>query len=486
MIRNRRGAWRRSTHRRAALALVLLGLVGGLLTPLSPAGAASGPAINLSPYSGDVGTSVKVSGTGFPRRVAGSIKFNSATVGAFSTNRRGSFSATFTVPNVLPGIAEVKASGGGLSATASFSVTAPLTEPDALVDPDALHRRVRAELAVFTSWLEKNGASGFIGEVGWPNSMPADMDRWNGLAEAWYRDAEAAGLLVTAWSTGEWWPNAHDASIYVNSGASLDTPRPQAPVVEGQPTAMLRGVNAAGGEFGTPGSTQATSSFSNIKPGTYDTDWHYDSQASFNYLASRGITTIRVPFRWERIQPTLGGALDEAELQRLSGAVARAKQAGLGVILDVHNYGAYYLHDGQQGVRRAIGTPEVTIAHFSDLWRRLSAHFKGSSGILAYGLMNEPVNMPSVGARTPAQVWEQASQEALSAIRANGDSKMVLVSGYLWSPTWRWSTVHPQAWITDTLNSFRYEAHHYFDRNRSGRYAYTYDDEVADASSKGY
>jgi hypothetical protein len=31
--------------------------------------------------------------------------------------------------------------------------------------PDSLHRRVRAELKVFTDWIEANGVKGYIGEI---------------------------------------------------------------------------------------------------------------------------------------------------------------------------------------------------------------------------------------------------------------------------------------------------------------------------------
>ncbi|MEX0658231.1 MAG: hypothetical protein WD080_03775 [Egibacteraceae bacterium] len=34
--------------------------------------------------------------------------------------------------------------------------------------------------------------------------------------------------------------------------------------------------------------------------------------------------------------------------------------------------------------------------------------------------------------------------------------------------------------------NFRYEAHHYFDHNRSSWYDHTDDEEVADAVAKGY
>lgn len=340
---------------------------------------------------------------------------------------------------------------------------------------DALTTRVRTELAVFTDWLDRYGVDGFVGEVGWPDT---DADDWNALAAAWYADATAAGVPVTTWATGEWWGTSYPLAIYEDqeAPAGVDTANTQATVLEAQATP---GINVAGAEFGTPGPLDATSAFSNVNPGQPGTAYHYDGQATFDHLATRGITTVRIPFRWERIQPTLHSSLDGDELSRLQGAVGRAHAAGLEVVLDVHNYGAYWLHDGTQGVRRAIGSAEVPVSAFSDLWQRLAGAFAADPTV-AFGLMNEPVSMPGGGA-----TWERASQTAVTAIRSTGATNPILVGGYEWSGAQRWDDVHPDPWIVDAGAS-RYEAHHYFDRDNTGKYRHSYADELADAEARGY
>jgi hypothetical protein len=374
------------------------------------------------------------------------------------------------------------ASLAAIAALLAGTFVMPAAPAAAAIDnADALQARVRAELAVFTGWLQANGVQGYIGEVGWPNN--ADTASWNAVATKWYADAAAAGLWTTAWSAGEWWGCNYKLSVYVWStcssmDGSLEVARSQAEVIEAQAGADRRGVNMSGGDFGTPGPLDATSTFSNANPGTYNSAYHFDTQQSFNYVASRGITLVRLPVRWERVQRTLGGALDAAEVQRISDAVARARSAGMRVIIDIHNYGAYWLSDGTQGVRRAIGSAEVTEGHFASLWSNLSTAFKGDAGVVGYGLMNEPVAMAGPLA------WEQASQAAVTAIRNNGDSKLVLVPGYNWSGAQQWTTQHARAWIADT--NIRYEAHHYWDRNNSGAYAHDYASEVADAQVRGY
>jgi Cellulase (glycosyl hydrolase family 5) len=361
-------------------------------------------------------------------------------------------------------------------------------------DPDALHHRVRAELGKFTGWLSQNGVDGYIGEVGWPDDYEGDASNWNSLAEAWYDDADAAGLWVTQWSTGEWWGRAYKLAVYEDrnfpdsSPNGVDSANTQAVVTEAHPTtpSYLRGVNVSGAEFGAPYSLDATSRFSNKNPGRYNTAYHYDGQATFDYLASRGIQLIRLQFRWERIQPTPGGPLNRTELGRLKAAVGRATGAGLKVILDVHNFGDYYIEQNGRGVRFAIGSDRLPISRFADLWRRLSHNFKGTPGIVGYGLMNEPADMPHVGGLSRAQVWEKASQRALAAIRSNGDRRLVLVQGYEWAGAQNWPRNHPTSWIDDPEDNFRYEAHHYWDRNNSGAYIHSYAEEVADAQNRGY
>jgi len=244
-------------------------------------------------------------------------------------------------------------------------------------------------------------------------------------------------------------------------------------------------VNVAGAEFGAP-QIEPTSSFSNRGSGTYDTAYHYDTEATFDYLAGRGVRLVRLPVRWERLQRAPFAPLDATEVARLRAALFRAGQAGLSVVVDVHNFGGYYLSDGTQGVRRAIGSPELPVTAFADLWSRLSASIADVASVAGYGLMNEPVNLPSLDGRAPARTWERASQAAVDAVRARGDRHLVLVPGYEWSGAQRWTQQHPVPWVDDPAGNIRYEAHHYWDADSSGRYRSSYAEEVADARSRGY
>lgn len=232
-------------------------------------------------------------------------------------------------------------------------------------------------------------------------------------------------------------------------------------------TIAHRGVNLAGAEFGAYGQA-------------YGSTYRYPPASDWNFIASRGYSLVRMPFMWERLQPTLGQAFNATEQGHLLQAIADAKAAGLKVMLDLHNYAAYngkYFGD--------VLAP--TLNQFIDVWRRLSDLFKDDPTVIGYGLMNEPKNMPTVGSETGRERWWSWSQSVLTAIRANGDPTCIAVGGYSSSNMGGWfnnSTGNPTPWIKDPLNNFVYEAHHYWDTS-NGSYTNTYAQELAATSGFG-
>lgn len=219
-----------------------------------------------------------------------------------------------------------------------------------------------------------------------------------------------------------------------------------------------RGVNMAGPEFN-----------SGTLPGVPETNFTWNNDASYNYFAGKGLTTIRVPILWERIQPTLNTALYATYLNGLKNNITWAKNHGAKVIIDVHNYGRY--RGGVIGV-----DANVPIFSFTDLWVKLSNEFKNETGVYAYDLMNEPHGMG-----TGTSDWKVISQTALTAIRNNGDNKLIMVEGTYYANAHNWETKNnaPTGWITDPSNNFMYSAHCYFDGDASGTYQSTYDQELA-------
>eukprot|EP00727_Mastigamoeba_balamuthi_P002764 m51a1_g12485 putative endoglucanase (132) ;mRNA; r:85-529 len=91
---------------------------------------------------------------------------------------------------------------------------------------------------------------------------------------------------------------------------------------------QLTGVSLAGAEFNE-----------GAMPGTYNTDYGYPTTAEVDFFVSnKGMNFIRIPFRWDRLQRTLGADFDQEELSRLTTLVNYATGKGAHVLLDPHNY----------------------------------------------------------------------------------------------------------------------------------------------------
>lgn len=216
----------------------------------------------------------------------------------------------------------------------------------------------------------------------------------------------------------------------------------------------LFGVNISGGEFGE-----------NSLPGTFNKDYTYPTDLTeYNYFSSHGLKMVRLPFRWERVQPTAMGDLNSSDIGSIKVAANVAQEAGQQVILDMHNYGRYY------------NTPltKSDTAKFADAWRRLAVEFKDNTAIYGYELMNEPHDMPD-----GSDGWNTLAQAAVDAIRQVDTTHTILVPGYDWQSAYRWPQSNSNLNISDPAGKLVYSAHLYFDHDQSGTYTQSYDGEGA-------
>src|SRR5690606_27523875 len=103
----------------------------------------------------------------------------------------------------------------------------------------------------------------------------------------------------------------------------------------------------------------------------------------------------------------------------LKQSVSWAKENGMTIALDLHNYARY---NGQ-----------VTDAgKLADVWGKLANEFGGDDSVW-FNLMNEPYNVN-------ANQWADITQQVVNELRAEGVDNKLLLSGTQWSGAHSWSS----------------------------------------------
>ena len=197
------------------------------------------------------------------------------------------------------------------------------------------------------------------------------------------------------------------------------TALPQMPM----PRTFTTGVNLSGAEVNPT-----------ILPGTHGTDYLYPDYtvgggyAGVGYFLGKDMTSLRLPFRWERLQPTRNAALDSAELYRLTTTVGNITGFALRAILTLDNFGRYTVG----GTAHLVGSATVPAPDFADVWSRIATAFLDNPNV-EFDLMAKPHTMTTEAIVT-------YSQAAINAIRATGSTHRITVQGNNWSYPHTWAT----------------------------------------------
>lgn len=224
-------------------------------------------------------------------------------------------------------------------------------------------------------------------------------------------------------------------------------------------------VNLAGAEFG------------GAIPGRVHKDYTFNSPKTFRYFADHGVRHFRYPIKWERLQPQPHGELDAAYLGGLMKALDQMEEAGCAAIADLHNYGRYKVPVEGKRVTAILGQEKdgktlLPVSALSDVWQKLAKQLKGHAGVVALGTMNEPHDMAGLD-------WNAASNQVVQAIRAEDADCWITVCGNAWAAAQHWVKANGETpWIDDARGRTLYEAHAYFDSNRSGSYKLSYEEEL--------
>jgi aryl-phospho-beta-D-glucosidase BglC (GH1 family) len=169
----------------------------------------------------------------------------------------------------------------------------------------------------------------------------------------------------------------------------------------GQPV-DLRGLNVVPIWRGSPGRT-----------------W---DQARYDQIRAKGFNAVRMVLYWDDFEPS-PGAFDQTNLATLDTAIARAKAAGLWVILDeIHIWGG---NGGLQDVPAWAQTGDsvdTVNAHGAGLLKMLAARYRDEPAVAAYDPVNEPHRFP-IDTNGVLRMYDAA----ISAIRSVDPYKIILV-----------------------------------------------------------
>lgn len=194
---------------------------------------------------------------------------------------------------------------------------------------------------------------------------------------------------------------------------------------------------------------------------------YYPQNEQIAYFAQKGFRVIRIPFRWEYMQPTTNGALSVSDSAEIDRIISTASMYDLKVILVMHNNG-----------RRAeaiIGSALADTNAYKDFWKRFAHRYRKSETVYGYGIMNMTYS-------TGAYPWFDTAQAGIDAIREVDMRHAIFVSGdeYGWAHEWGTANSNLAA-LYDPANALIFEARSYWDRYYSGAYAETYQAQGATA-----
>ena len=168
---------------------------------------------------------------------------------------------------------------------------------------------------------------------------------------------------------------------------------------------------------------------------------------SYEFLASRGFDTVRLAVPWQQLQriPRGGDArdgldapIDRDYLDLVRDEVAKAGEAGLRTIIDLHNGCTYPWGPGplvRGSLRCGDGIWRRDVAR---IWTVLSDTFRDDPRVAAYNIFNEP--RMSVGIET----YKEYAQATVDAIRANGDTHAIWVDSILSRTAGRFAAMAPE------------------------------------------
>lgn len=196
----------------------------------------------------------------------------------------------------------------------------------------------------------------------------------------------------------------------------------------------------------------------NLSGGEFDSAFNLPYATDALYFIRKGANILRIPFKWEYIQPDLSKPIDfsTGNAKKLNDLVTTFTKAHLFVILDMHNFLRYPSNNFQGPV---IGNDaNATTEKFALAWGSFAKQFKNNNYVF-FDLMNEPLADPELILKN--------YNAALDVIRKEGFDNLVLLEGSDWSKMSTWTNKNAKYFIAsnihDPQNNYALSIHQYFD-----------------------
>ena len=160
-------------------------------------------------------------------------------------------------------------------------------------------------------------------------------------------------------------------------------------------------------------------------PGTEGIDYFKPDSQDYDKFARWGFSLVRVAFEWRRALPDgfqVGDTVTELNayyVGMLDDAVRYARERGLYVLLEMHNFYLYWAGlDDYRVVNQNAQLQQLLV----DTWRLLAARYADETAVLGYEIMNEPFTDGDAD-------WHTAAQAVIDSIRSVDANHLIFVDG---------------------------------------------------------
>ncbi len=146
-------------------------------------------------------------------------------------------------------------------------------------------------------------------------------------------------------------------------------------------------------------------------------EWGYViRKTDLQRISLAGFDSVRVLIAWhQHAGAEYPYTIDPAFFTRIDQVVDQAREYGLAVILDLHDYEELYIDPGAHGAR--------TLA----IWDQIARHYAKAPLSVIFELMNEPQD------KLQGQAWQNLADRLLTIVRHSNPDRWIIMGGDNWN-----------------------------------------------------